>query len=324
VADAPDAIFGLPLSPGERLVLVLLWRYAPAGTERPIVWPGAARLADVTGFSERAVRRMLADLRRAGAIERCTRPAAAMASGKAWRLNPDPSVTLTERSPDPPAPPTVTDGSRSPCPVGHPDPSVTLTKRPPLPGPSGPPPPDPPVRLTLTERPPRSPIEAPEESPGEAPPVTAGFALHPAPVKAANGARARGKPPTGCTDHQWAQVAQAYAAIREIGGLAPQWGRYLDNATNRAIVGRIYRDGYTDQDVAAVAQHIGERLRDGSFGDPKWAGLEYVARAVRRYLDEIATRPTATLAAPRQRTAATASAPAPLTYYPEPEDDCPA
>lgn len=322
MADAPDAIFGLPLSPGERLVLVLLWRHAPAGEERPVVWPSAARLAHLLGFEERAVRRILARLAAAGAIERCQRPHQATVSGKAWRLHPDRAVTLTDESGD----------RRVSGPAGHPDRAVradesgdravTLTDGSPATLTDESPPPDRAVLLTMTERSPRSPIEAPEESPVEQPPGTTGFALQSAPVKMAARARPRGKPPVGCTDHQWAQVVQAYAVIRETGGLAAQWGRYLDNATNRAIVGRIYRDGYTDHDVAAVAQHIGARLREGTFGDSKWAGLEYVARAMRRYLDEIATRPPSALAAPRQRSPTTSRA-APLVYYPEPEDDLP-
>lgn len=149
VADAPDAIFRLAATPGDRLVLVLLWRYASAGDPSPVVWPSAERLAGLTGFAERAVRRSLATLAALGAISRCQRPASAMAKGKAWRLHPDPPVPLTRRSPDPPVTVAVTE--RSPGPSGHPDPLV-------------PPYPDPPVLNTLTGGSPRSPIEAPSEA----------------------------------------------------------------------------------------------------------------------------------------------------------------
>lgn len=152
MADAPDAAFGLPLTAGERLVLVLLWRFAPAGDVSPVVWPSAERLGQITGFGDRYVRRVLASLRAAGAIDRCDRPATAHSRGKAWRLLPDPLTRASE-------------------PVGTTDPGpqtrVQVTGSEPDPGPQAPPDPGPQARMTRVHRPPRSLIEAPDESSGE-------------------------------------------------------------------------------------------------------------------------------------------------------------
>lgn len=134
MSDAPDAVYQLDASLGERLVLALLWRHAGGGSL--VVWPSAPRLAELTGQTERSVRRQLARLVELGAITRLTsRPDSARRQGKAWALNPDPGVTVSDASP---------------CPTGHPAPPVTVPQASAPTCPTGPPDPDPGVRPTLT------------------------------------------------------------------------------------------------------------------------------------------------------------------------------
>jgi len=136
MSDAPDAVYQLDASLGERLLLALLWRHAGGGSL--VVWPSAPRLAELTGQTERSVRRQLARLVELGALTRLSsRPDSARRQGKAWALNPAPGVTLS---------------GRSPCPVGHPVRSVTVPEVSALPCPTRPADPVRPDRPTLSDQ----------------------------------------------------------------------------------------------------------------------------------------------------------------------------
>lgn len=139
-----------------------------------------------------------------------------------------------------------------------------------------------------------------------------GFALRPPEIKA-KGTKASAK-----ADHL-ATVLEGYRRARELAGLPKAWGTYRDTADNRKRAARVC-EGRTPAEVWAIFEHIGGRLAAGTFGDPKWAGLDYVQRKMDEYASELAV---VSAAAPRQRPApeARSEPAAPPTYYPEPEDE---
>jgi hypothetical protein len=107
-----------------------------------------------------------------------------------------------------------------------------------------------------------------------------------------------------------------------------QWGAYRDTATNRAIVGRIYREDYTAADVDTVLDYWAQGLVAGSH-DPQWTTLEHLARSMGRYLQQAAgvgrgarsVRAINPLCEPLARSPPTDDGPAePPEYMPDPDD----
>lgn len=70
MADMPDPLWSLEVTPGARLLLALMWRHSSHHDASPCCYAGAARLAAMLGCDERTVERHRTSLRKIGATDR--------------------------------------------------------------------------------------------------------------------------------------------------------------------------------------------------------------------------------------------------------------